>query len=85
MIVTDDGTEKPLTDPKTLKSFDGLTSGKEACSQYHSGELAELELKVRIARELPNLDVRFDQTLNHDLSAPGAIESPVLLVNAHLA
>lgn len=43
--VTDDATEKPITDAKRLAGFDGLNSGKETCSEYHSGELADLELK----------------------------------------
>jgi len=45
VLVTDDETEKPITDAKRLATFDGLHSGKETCSKYHSGELADLELK----------------------------------------
>jgi uncharacterized protein len=45
VVVTDDETEKPITDAKRLATFDGLHSGKETCSKYHSGELTDLELK----------------------------------------
>lgn len=44
VAVIDDATEKPITDAKQLATFDGLTSGKETCAKYHSGELADLEL-----------------------------------------
>jgi hypothetical protein len=44
VVVTDDATEKPITDAKRLATFDGLHSGKEICSKYHSEELADLEL-----------------------------------------
>ncbi len=45
VAVTDDATDEPVTDAKRLAAFDGLHSGKETCSKYHSGELADLELK----------------------------------------
>ncbi len=45
VAVTDDATEKPITDPKRLAAFDGLHSGKATCAKYHDGELADLELK----------------------------------------
>ena len=45
VVVTDDATEKPITDPKRLAAFDGLNSGKETCSKYHFGEITDLELK----------------------------------------
>ena len=45
VVVTDDATEKPITDPKRLRQFDGLHSGRETCSKYHDGEVADLELK----------------------------------------
>lgn len=43
--VTDDATEKPVTDPKRLKQFDGLSSGRETCAKYHHGEVLDLDLK----------------------------------------
>ncbi len=45
VVVTDDATDKPITDAKRLQTFDGLSSGRETCSKYHHGELADLELK----------------------------------------
>jgi hypothetical protein len=45
VVVTDDSTEKRITDTKRLASLDGLHSGRETCSKYHHGTLAELELK----------------------------------------
>src|SRR5688572_1253884 len=44
VVVTDDATEDPITDPARLRTFDGLHSGKETCSKYHSGSVADLEL-----------------------------------------
>ena len=43
--VTDDATEKPITDAKRLREFDGLSSGRETCAKYHHGEVADLDLK----------------------------------------
>ena len=45
VVVTDDATEKPVTDAARLAAFDGLHSGKETCSKYHDGALGDLELK----------------------------------------
>src|SRR5262249_24078217 len=45
VAVTDDATDKPITDPERLATFDGLNSGRETCSKYHHGTVAELELK----------------------------------------
>jgi hypothetical protein len=45
VVVTNDATEKPITDAARLATFDGLHSGKETCSRYHSGTLADLEVK----------------------------------------
>lgn len=45
VIVYDDPTDKPVTDAKRLATFDGLHSGKETCSKYHDGALADMELK----------------------------------------
>jgi len=52
VVVTDDETEKPVTDTGRLRTFDGLHSGKETCSKYHADALADLGLKggaVRLA------------------------------------
>jgi hypothetical protein len=45
VVVTDDETEKPITDAKRLAAFDRLNSGREVCSKYHYDALADLELK----------------------------------------
>ena len=45
VVVTDDATDEPITDAKRLAKFDGLHSGKETCSKYHHGEVADLGLK----------------------------------------
>jgi uncharacterized protein len=45
VAVTDDATDKPITDPERLATFDGLNSGRETCSKYHHGTVADLELK----------------------------------------
>jgi hypothetical protein len=45
VVVTDDATDKPITDPERLATFDGLNSGRETCSRYHHGTVADLELK----------------------------------------
>jgi hypothetical protein len=43
--VTDDATDDPVTDPKRLREFDGLSSGRETCAKYHHGPVEDLDLK----------------------------------------
>jgi uncharacterized protein len=50
VVVTDDATDKPITDPERLATFDGLNSGRETCSKYHHGTVADLELKDGLVR-----------------------------------
>ena len=45
VVVTDDATDKPITDPDRLATFDGLNSGRETCSKYHAEPLIDLGLK----------------------------------------
>lgn len=45
VVVTDDATDKPITDAVRLATFDGLNSGRETCVKYHHGPVADLELK----------------------------------------
>jgi uncharacterized protein len=45
VVVTDDATDKPITDPERLATFDGLNSGRETCSRHHHGTVADLALK----------------------------------------
>lgn len=52
VVVTDDATDEPITDPTRLAAFDGLHSGQETCAKYHHGAVADLGLKggqVRLA------------------------------------
>jgi hypothetical protein len=52
VVVTDDATDKPITDPDRLAKFDGLNSGRETCAKYQHGPLSDLGLKggqVRLA------------------------------------
>jgi hypothetical protein len=44
-VVTDDATDEPITDPNRLRTFHGLTSGRETCAKYHHGPVADLGLK----------------------------------------
>lgn len=45
VVVTDDATDKPITDAVRLATFDGLNSGRETCVKYQHGTVADLELK----------------------------------------
>jgi hypothetical protein len=45
VVVTDDATGEPITDPERLATFDGLNSGRETCSKYHHGTVADLGLR----------------------------------------
>ena len=45
VVVTDDATDKPITDPERLATFGGLNSDRETCSKYHHGTVADLGLK----------------------------------------
>jgi hypothetical protein len=45
VVVTDDATDKPITDPARLAAFGGLNSGRETCVKYQHGAVADLGLK----------------------------------------
>jgi ankyrin repeat protein len=45
VVVTDNATDKPITDPVRLRTFHGLSSGRETCAKYHDGPVADLDLK----------------------------------------
>jgi hypothetical protein len=52
VVVTDDATDRPITEPERLAAFDGLHSGRETCAKYHAGAVADLGLtggQVRLA------------------------------------